>query len=157
VDGRREDERNDVSMPLAAGTFMTKSSFKQPAFWLTGCVLVAGLLLLPFAIGRTGSASPIGIAIAGAVCLAATLVSDAVGRWFSRPESALSGLAIGFNIRILPPLAICMILGLSGESGPQHMAFIGYLLVFYLVTLAVETVLNIRRLSTGKPRSPSTA
>ncbi len=48
-------------------------------------------------------------------------------------------------IRMVPPLAICVVLAAQGADGREHLAFIGYLLAFYLVTLAVETWLAVKR------------
>jgi len=50
-------------------------------------------------------------------------------------------LAMAF--RLLPPLSVCLILALR-SSGSENLSFICYLLVFYMVTLSVETYLSIR-------------
>ena len=46
-------------------------------------------------------------------------------------------------------LAVCIGLAAFGQSGRQHLAFIGYLLTFYLVTLALETWLAVKRAHIG--------
>jgi hypothetical protein len=135
-------------MGMIAGASMTKPGFTQSALWLIGCVLLIGVLMLPFAIGKAGTASPVGILVAGAFCLVASLTSDAVGSFFARSGSALGALVVGMGVRMTLPLALCLLLAARGDSGRQHLALVCYLLVFYLATLAVETCLSVRRLST---------
>ena len=55
-------------------------------------------------------------------------------------------------VRMILPLGVCVAPRWpSGQSGRQHLAFIGYLLAFYIVTLALETWLAVKRTSGHSP------
>jgi hypothetical protein len=131
----------DELRPLSARGFL------HPALWLVGPTLVVALLLLPFALSKTGSGGPGGLAIAGAICLGAGGMAEVVA-WSVRGRVAPWGLMlVGMAIRLAPPMALCIALLANRQGGRQHLAFIAYLLVFYLVTLGVETYLAVRRLA----------
>jgi hypothetical protein len=119
--------------------------FVYPALLLAGIILIVALALSPLAIGRSDSAGPGGLAVAAAICLAAGCLAEGFV-WLSRHRlEPVSAMLIGTFIRMLPPLAFCLFLAASGQTGREHLAFIGYLLTFYLVTLAVETILAVKR------------
>jgi hypothetical protein len=121
--------------------------FLHPALLLAGLTFVVALALLPFAIGRADSGGPLGLAIAAAVCLFACWMAEAVA-WLLRGRvPPVSVTLVGMAIRMAPPLALCLFLAASGQGGRRHLAFIGYLLVFYMVTLALETYLAVRRIA----------
>jgi len=56
-------------------------------------------------------------------------------------------------VRMILPLGVCAALLASGQNGRQHLAFIDYLLAFYMITLALETWLAVKR--TASPASTS--
>jgi hypothetical protein len=108
----------------------------------------AGLLLVvlfPIAAARTGSGGVVGLFVAAVICLATGILSEAISRCAGGAQAPLWSLLAGMAVRMLPPLAICCLLAVRGESGMQHLAFVCYLLAFYLVTLAVETWFAVRR------------
>jgi hypothetical protein len=119
----------------------------HPALLLAGLTLVVALALLPFAVGRTDSGGPVGLTIAAAVCLLSCWLAEGFGWLLRRHVPPVSVTLVGMAIRMAPPLALCLFLAASGQSGRQHLAFIGYLLAFYMVTLALETYLAVRRIS----------
>jgi hypothetical protein len=119
----------------------------HPALLLAGLTVVVALALLPIAIGRSGSGGPVGLAIAAAVCLFACWLAEGVGWLLRRHVPPVSVTLVGMGIRMAPPLVLCLFLAASGQGGRQHLAFIGYLLAFYMVTLALETYLAVRRVS----------
>lgn len=121
--------------------------FLRPALLLAGCVFVAALALLPVTLGKAGSGGPLGLAIAAAVCLAAGWVAEGFAWFLHCRVSPLGVMLLGMAIRMLPPLGICTVLAAQGASGRQHLAFICYLLTFYLVTLASETWLTVKRVA----------
>ena len=126
---------------------MTSRGLLRSALVLTGWVVVVALLLLPYAIRHTGSAGPLGLAAAGAICLFAGLAAEAFSLVVSRGGTPLAGLLGGIAFRMLPPLAVCLVLAVQGADGRRHLAFVCYLLAFYMVTLALETWLAVKRAS----------
>jgi hypothetical protein len=120
--------------------------FLYPALWLAGPVLVVALLLLPFALPRSGSGGPGGLAVASAVCLSAGWSAEATALALKGRVAPLTVMLLGMAIRLAPPMALCLVLVAARQGGQQHLAFIVYLLIFYVVTLAVETCLSVKRL-----------
>jgi len=140
----------------------TESESSRTSFWrssllVAGSVLVGGLALAPFAVTRNGSAGIGGLALAGVICLAAGLLAEGMAHLLGRSGSPLATMLLGMAIRMLPPLAVCMLLAAQGARGREHLAFIVYLLAFYLVTLALETWLNVSRLSAANVAAQSSA
>lgn len=140
----------------------TESESSRTSFWrssllVVGSVLLGGLALAPFAISQSGSAGIGGLAIAGVICLAAGLVAEGIAVLLGRGVSPLATMLLGMTVRMLPPLGICLFLAAQGARGREHLAFIVYLLSFYLVTLAVETWLSVRRLNVSRISAASVA
>jgi hypothetical protein len=133
----------------------TESESSRTSFWrssllLTGCVVVGGLALAPFAFSKTGSAGLGGVALAGAITLVCGLVTEGAAFLLGRQTSPLVTMLLGMGIRMAPPLGICLYLAAQGARGREHLAFIVYLLAFYLVTLALETWFSVRRLNVSR-------
>lgn len=125
----------------------TSHSFVRSALMLIACVLVAALLAAPFAMNHTGSAGPLGLAGAAIVCLFAAFLGDAVSLLLMRIGQPLAGAMAGMMVRMFPPLTICVVMAATRQAGREHLYFIFYLLAFYLVTLAVETWVAVKRAS----------
>lgn len=123
---------------------VTMHDFVRSAIWLAACVLALALVLMPFAANQAGSAGPAGLAIAAAICLASGVVAEAIATALAR-TSPLGATLIGMFIRMALPLGVCVAILASGQTGRQHLAFIGYLLGFYMVTLSLETWLAVKR------------
>jgi hypothetical protein len=121
--------------------------FARPALLLAGCVGAVALLLSPFAMVRSGSGGMTGLAIAAVICLVAGWVAEALACLLQRSVSPLGVMLLGMTVRMLPPLGVCLVLAAQGARGREHLAFICYLLAFYLVTLALETWLTVKRIS----------
>jgi hypothetical protein len=134
----------------------TKHSFVRSALVLFALLLLAALLLAPFSFGHSGSRGPLGLAVASLVCLFSGLAAEAVSALLTRAGNPLGGTMVGMAIRMFPPLAICVALATTGQSGRQHIYFIFYLLAFYMVMLAAETWIAVRRAASTSttPRSP---
>lgn len=133
----------------------TRTSFWRGSLMLAGCVLLCAVVLAPFAIGKAGSSGPLGLAIAGAICLAAGVAAEAIAALLGRSVSPIATMLLGIAIRMLPPLGICVFLAAQGARGREHLAFIVYLLVFYLATLALETWLTVERISRSQSSIPA--
>lgn len=121
--------------------------FLYPALLLAGMILVVALVLLPFALQRTGSGGPVGLFAVAAICLLAGWHAEGLVFVFRRQIAPLNGMLLSMAIRMTPPLGICLVLAAQGQTGRQHLAFIWYLLSFYFATLALETWLAVRRIS----------
>jgi hypothetical protein len=120
-------------------------------------VVVGGLALAPFAFSKTGSAGLGGVALAGAITLVCGLLTEGAAHLLGRQTSPLVTMLLGMGIRMAPPLGICLYLAAQGARGREHLAFIVYLLAFYLVTLALETWLNVSRISATSVAPKSSA
>lgn len=120
---------------------------------LLACVLVAALLLAPFTFDQSGSRGPLGMAVAALVCLFAGFAAEGVSLLLIRIGQPLAGTMVGMAIRMLPPLVLCLALAASGQTGRQHLHFIFYLLAFYMVTLAFETWIAVKRTGALSPSS----
>jgi hypothetical protein len=123
----------------------TVGGFVRSALMLMACTAAIALLFVPFAMRHSGSAGLMGLAAAAAICLVCGWMSEGVAHLVGRFGSPLVAMLMGMAIRMVPPLAICLALAIQGIHGRQHVAFIGYLLTFYLATLAVETWLAVKR------------
>jgi hypothetical protein len=122
---------------------------------LAACLVIAALLLAPIAMRQSGSAGPLGLAIAAGSCLAAGFLSELIGARLAR-STPLGATLVGMMVRMALPLALCIGLVAMGQNGRQHLAFIGYLLTFYVLTLALETCFAVKRAS-GRPKLKQTS
>ncbi|MCI0335446.1 MAG: hypothetical protein L0228_19740 [Planctomycetes bacterium] len=99
---------------------------------------------MPIAMRQTGSGRPMGLAIAAAICLFSGLISEAIAGFMAR-TSPLAAMLIGMMVRMALPLGVCVALVSLGQNGRDHLAFIVYLLALYMVALAFETRLAVKR------------
>jgi hypothetical protein len=120
--------------------------FVRSASLLAACIFIFALLLTPVAVRQTGSGNPLGLAIAATICLVSGLLSELTASLLAR-SGPLAGTLAGMGVRMILPLGVCVALLAAGQNGRQHLAFIGYLLAFYIVTLALETCLAVKRAS----------
>lgn len=82
-------------------------------------------------------------ALASGCCCAGALSAVAISPWFRDPRRLLAFVLIGMSLRMGIALTTALFVQLGG--GPLVDAgFVYYLLVFYLVTLAVETTVAVR-------------
>ncbi len=123
--------------------------FVRSAIMLSACVLAAALLVMPFALRKTGSSGPLGLAIAAAICLLSGLISEAIASTLG--STPLGATLVSMMARMILPLGVCVAILAAGQTGRQHLAFIFYLLAFYMVTLVLETCLAVKRASSHTP------
>jgi hypothetical protein len=126
---------------------VTGHGFVRSALLVATAVLVVGLLLAPFAARQTDMNGMLGLASAAAICLLAAWCAEGVGCAMRRAGAHLAAMLFSMAIRFIPPLAVCFVLAASGAGGHEHLAFVCYLLIFYLATLAVETWLAVKRVN----------
>jgi hypothetical protein len=125
----------------------TVHSFVRSAILLAACILALALLLLPVALRQRGSGGPMGLIIAAAICLVSGMLSELIAAALFARATPLGATLAGMAVRMILPLGLCVALVATGQSGRQHLAFIGYLLTFYVVTLVLETWLAVKRTS----------
>jgi hypothetical protein len=81
-------------------------------------------------------------AIAAGLCTAGALLAFWIYHFLSDPESALTALLLGMALNMGIPLLFG--LGIHLNGGPlSESGFIYYLLFFYLLTLAMKTMLTL--------------
>jgi hypothetical protein len=114
---------------------------------LLACVFAVALVMLPYAINQAGSAGPIGLAAAAVICLVSGIAAEAISFALTRSASPLFGQLSGMIIRMMLPLFACLILALQGFSGRENLAFVCYLLAFYVSSLVLETRLAVKRVA----------
>jgi hypothetical protein len=137
------------------GAKRLETSHLNSALLVTAVVLVVALAIAPFASGQSGSAGLGGLSIAAAICLATAWITELVAAAIGRHASPLAIMALGMMFRMMPPLALCVVLAARGVSGREHLAFIFYLLGFYLVTLAMETWTSVARVAAATEQTKS--
>ncbi len=103
------------------------------------------LLCLPLAIWLGGN-SVAALFSATGVCLTPGLAALAISHHFSVTGRPLSGMLLAMGCRLVPPLVVCLWLALN-KSAVQGQVFAGFLIVAYLVSLAVETILSVRSMA----------
>ena len=121
--------------------------------WMTGLALAAAICPVGgFLDGLPGAAAALG---AAGVCLAGSttaLVSTHVLREAGLP---LEAVLLGMGIRMGVPLAVALVC--CFRAGPlANAGFLYYLLIFYPLTLLIETALSLPTCRQGKtPAEPT--
>jgi hypothetical protein len=124
---------------------IASQGFVRSALFVSACIFVVALLLLPFAIHQSGTGGIPWLVLAGAICMSSAIAAEAISCRLSRAGSHLTAMLLSMTVRLLPPLVVCLALAVRGGGGRQHLLFVGYLLAFYFVTLAAETWLAVKR------------
>ena len=111
---------------------------------LTAAVLGLLLVVGPVAWAFRGLMGSLAAGIAAAACLAGAAPALAAGRWLGKPSQVVPNALIGTALRMGIPLGIGLAIHL--HNGPLAKAgLLYYLLVFYPVTLGIETALTLPR------------
>lgn len=99
-------------------------------------------VVAPVAWLAAGSVAPIAAAVAAGACLAGAMVALMIVHVCRSPQLALYGLLLGMAARMGLPLAAALAFwqrgGALAEAGLLY-----YLLVFYPITLGLETLLSL--------------
>lgn len=135
-------------MSKLASTWMARwrnSCVLPCALFLAIVVFSCGVALLPIALWTEGVRGAIVLGSAGLICLASGCSSLVVTGLQVPGKNPLKELLLAMAFRLTPPLSICLLLSVRG-SGFEYLGFVCYLLVFYMVTLAAETCLSVRRI-----------
>ncbi len=83
--------------------------------------------------------------LAAAALLSLLSGAAALGAMYQmqRIQQPLLGMLLAMMIRMTPPLILCLGLALSGRRD-EFFGFACYLLIFFLVSLAIETYLSVQ-------------
>lgn len=110
-------------------------------------ILAASVAALLLAVGGAawafqGPAGAFAAGLAAVVCLAGAALALGASWWLADPSQALANILVGATLRMGVPLGIALAVHLHG--GPLAKGgLLYYLLVFYPVTLGIETVLSL--------------
>jgi hypothetical protein len=125
----------------------TSQSLARSILFVAGCVVLVGLALVPFAATLSGTNGVQGLALAAGLCIFAAVFAESIAFVQGRNGSHLIAMLLAMAVRDIPLLAICLALAVAGQTGEQHLGFVCYLLAFYLIALASETWLAVKRVS----------
>ncbi len=115
---------------------------------LLAVAVAAWLLVLPVAYAISGSPGLMAASVAALLCLVCGEVAMLAASAATGPFAAMNGALIAMLVRMAGPLVLGVGLHLNVPSlAAAGMIF--YLLFFYMVDLAVETMLQIATLGTG--------
>jgi len=112
------------------------------AAWLGAAVLVVLAIAGPLIAHWGGGAGMMAAAAAGGACWAGAAAGLAIGRLFA--PNVFAALLAGMLVRMGVPLGFAVVILIGGGHLAQA-GFLYYLLLFYPVTLIVETALSIPR------------
>ena len=107
-------------------------------------LVVAGLytVVAPAAWRMAASRGMVAAGLAAAACLGGALIALVAGHVFRSPPYALAGVLLGMAARMGVPLMLVLVCwrrdALLVQAGLLY-----YLLIFYMVTLGVETLLSL--------------
>jgi hypothetical protein len=109
---------------------------------LSSVVFALAAVLTPIAWSKAGWLGVEAMAVAAGACLAGAVGALAVTGHRSAPKDALVGLLLAMSLRLGLPLAVAAGCLLPGGRLADTGCF-AYILVFYPVTLAIETALSL--------------
>ncbi len=116
---------------------------------LTALMGAVGLAVAVFANWRGGQDEVLAAGLAAGVCLLAGYGALVIASLFTRPDVAVLGVLGGMMFRMAIPLGVCFALIQKG-SWLVERGLPGYMVVFYLVGLLVETVMVVPALNAGQ-------
>jgi hypothetical protein len=121
-----------------------------------GCVLLAiaaaYAVMAPLAFRFQGAPGLWAASVATGVCLFGALAALLAADVFSGPDHALTGALAAMLVRMGVPLAFCLVVYWHGGALAEAGAII-YLLVMYMLALAVETWLAVGRVGPSMGRA----
>lgn len=112
-------------------------------------VLAVAVLAVYAAVGPVvfwvrGPASAGAAAAAAALCLLGAALALAASAAFRDPSHTVHAVWLGMLLRMAIPLLVVLAIGLGGSRAAEADLLV-YLVVFYPVTLATQTVLSVAR------------
>ncbi|REK19071.1 MAG: hypothetical protein DWQ37_02610 [Planctomycetota bacterium] len=120
-------------------------------------LVIAGLALItaPIAQAVSGTIGLAAVGVAGGACWVGALAALLFVSLFPTPQTALYGLAGGMFFRTTLPMVVGVVLHFKVPALADA-GMIFYLLVFYMATLATETLLLVAKIpNTPNRRNPA--
>ncbi len=117
-----------------------RMSWPVRAAALMGVMVLAWIAVAAFAFWHGGSNEVLVASFTGVICLAVGQAALLIASLFNQPQNALVGVLAGMMLRMLLPLGICFAMISRGGWMVENGLTI-YMVVFYLVGLAFETLL----------------
>jgi hypothetical protein len=112
---------------------------------LVFAVAVCGSVILPFALWLEGPQGGVEASVAAFICTFCGLLVIGVTSLKVLRKKVLVSMLVAMAIRFMPPMVVCLVLTVSGDKA-EFFSFICYLLLFYMISLAVETYLSMQRI-----------
>ncbi|MHC4400417.1 MAG: hypothetical protein ACYTG0_12140 [Planctomycetota bacterium] len=109
---------------------------------LAGAVVVVYAVVAPVAVALGGVVSLAAAAVAAGLCLAGAELALVACRLFRGPQGALYGFLVGMFLRMGVPLVVALLLQFQAQALAEA-GLLLYLVVFYPVTLGLETALSL--------------
>jgi hypothetical protein len=111
---------------------------------VAGVVASVWVVIAPWSYGFGGTTGLLAVSAAAGVSLFAAELALVIGWAFDGPTAAVYGMISGMAVRMVLALLVGVTLQLKVRDLANG-AMIVYLLVFYMITLAAETVLLLAR------------
>jgi hypothetical protein len=136
--------RRKNSVALSSPIQRPSQYLKPISVWLALAAIALGSgLLSPIAFHFTGATGLMALAVAAICCCLGVVAGRCAQLAFRKPESLVPRVLAGMLLRMGVPLGAALSVQLRG--GPLAEAgFVYYVLMFYMLTLGVETVLWVR-------------
>jgi len=128
-------------------TDLRRRSLAFRAMLLAGCIAVILGIVAPIANHFGGSLDVWGALAAASVCLVAGELALLASHIFRGPNQFLWGVLFGMAVRMGLPLVFALFVQFGGTPLAKSAVLI-YLVIFFTVTLAVETTLSLPDLKT---------
>ncbi len=113
--------------------------------------MVSALAVVPWAQAAGPRGAGASALAAWATCVAGGVLAWWLACWLCDPRQVLVQVVVAMAARTGIPLGVCMVVyyrpGVWADAG-----FVYYLLIFYFVTLVVETTLQVARVAPAEPR-----
>jgi hypothetical protein len=123
--------------------------------WLTLTVLVALLIVGGVVAATRGPNGALAAAVAAGVCWFGSTAALIITGFSGRTDQAVYGHLLGMFFRLGLPLACGLVFQKVGGTLADSGVF-GLIVVFYLVTLAAETILALRLIKQHRKMTPAT-
>ncbi|NQU26306.1 MAG: hypothetical protein HQ567_33900 [Candidatus Nealsonbacteria bacterium] len=124
-----------------------------------GLLIAVDLVLLAVVVSiagpLAGTTGVVAATVAAGVCLLGAVPALIVSRLLQQCDKALQGMGFAMLLRMAIPLGFAMVIHFQ-DGGLAAAGFLYYLLMFYPVTLGVETVLSLPKTDPPGRRSDGT-
>jgi hypothetical protein len=123
--------------------------------------LLGAGLLAPYAVGLavavrcSGAAGLAALSVAAAGCLVSATAAMILSYCLQTPATAMAAALLSMAVRTGLPLIVALVVRLGGPSLVEA-GFVYYLLVFYVLALAIEVPLSLPRMERSRPYSETT-